>query len=92
MKKLSSALLISLLLLTACSASLQTRRMDTAEDHIVQAEQAAKNNNSSAVTENVGSAKAYFATINDNRSQLTINEQKRLSKLKQRAANVSRRH
>jgi hypothetical protein len=84
------------ILLSACSSiPLQTKRMDLAEDLIVEAEQALaskpKNPPVRFAIENIGTANAYLATVNDNKKFLTGYELKRYELLKHRADGIMTR-
>lgn len=62
--------------------------MNTAEDHIIEAERALSGAYGGVdkpyANANVGTASAYLATVYDNRKFLTDNEQKRYQALTQR--------
>jgi hypothetical protein len=83
--------------LSACSSSssLQSNRLDTAEEHILEAEQALANSAGSAgikiADDNLGTANAYLATLNDHKKYLTENELKRYQALKQRSDGLLKR-
>jgi len=84
-----------LLVVTACStASLQTVRMDKAEEQIILAEQAlsqASSNRAIIAKENAGTANAYLATVRDYIKFLTPNEKARLQTLQQRVNSIVQR-
>lgn len=81
-----------LLFATSCSTnSLQTVRMDKAEEQIILAEQALNQpsaNQRAIVLDNAGTATAYLATVRDYRKFLTANERARLDSLQQRVDRV----
>ena len=87
---------IILLFLTACSSTaLQSKRLNTAEDFIIQAEQALSRSPSNTqiriADENLGTAHAYLATIYDQRKFLSKHELKRYQTLKQRVDGLYKR-
>ena len=87
---------ISLVLISACStgSSLQSLRMDEAEQQIILAEQALaqpSTTNSKVALENAGTATAYLATVRDYIKFLTPNEKARLQTLQQRVDKVTKR-
>jgi len=91
MHNIKRSFLISLLmLLTACGGSLQGGRMDNAEGHIIQAERAITASNARVATDNLGTAKAFLATVNDFKKSLNIHELRRFEALKKREANIER--
>ena len=91
MLNIKKSLLIPLLmLLTACGGSLQSGRMDSAEGHIIQAERALTASNTRVATDNLGTAKAFLATVADFKKSLNIHEQRRFESLKKREANIER--
>ncbi len=91
MHNIKKSLLISLLmLLTACGGSLQSGRMDSAEGHIIQAERALTASNARVATDNLGTAKAFLATVNDFKKSLNIHELRRYEALKKREASIER--
>ena len=100
MKTLSSSLFLYIFIvfqLTSCSSTpLQSKRLEAAETHIMQAEQALANSSDDDIEvrvadENLGTATAYLATINDQKKYLSENEMKQFQALKQRAKDLSRR-
>jgi hypothetical protein len=100
MKTLSSSLFLYIFIvfqLTSCSSTpLQSKRLEAAEAHIMQAEQALANSSDDdsevrVADENLGTATAYLATINDQKKYLSENEMKQFQALKQRAKDLSRR-
>ncbi len=80
------------ILLSACSTtSLQSARMDKAEQQTILAEQALrqKDHNSAVVAkETAGTANAYLATVRDYIKFLTPAEKERLTSLQQRVDRV----
>lgn len=76
--------------LMACSSiPLQSKRLDSAEDHIIQAEQALAGSSSNVqiriADENLGTASAYLDTLKDQKKFMTEPETQRYQSLKQRA-------
>ena len=100
MKTLSSLLFLYTFIvfqLSSCSSTpLQSIRLEAAEIHIMQAEQALANSSGNETEiriadENLGTATAYLATLNDQKKYLSENEMKQYQALKQRAENLSKR-
>ncbi len=99
MKNFIRSVFVSIFILfqfSACStSSLQSNRLDTAEEHILQAEQALANSSGSLgiriADENLGTANAYLATLHDHKKYLTENELKRYQALKQRTDGLLKR-
>ena len=77
-------------LLSACStSSLQTKRLDTAENLIIQAEQTLSSPSGQKykqqINEDLGTANAYLATLNDYKKSLNKAEIERYKALKRRS-------
>ena len=89
------SILITLLLSGCSTAALQTSRLDTAEEYIVQAEQAIGSSPNQTqiiyATESLGTANAYLATLKDNKKHLSKQELERFKALKLRAKNLQNR-
>ncbi len=87
----SMTLLITIFFfLSGCSStSLQSKRLDTAESFIVEAEHILDSpphrDRITAINENLGTANAYLLTLKDNKKYLSENEKKRYPSIKQRA-------
>jgi len=92
-----TVVILSLLLLqTACSQdTLQTDRLNLAENYIGKAEQIVTRSvgekDNILAEESLGTAKAYLETLRDNKKFLTEQEEKRRLELKQRADQLLKR-
>ncbi len=82
-----------IIVLQACSGTpLQTKRLNEAENHIVLAEQSISNpRNINYTQENIGSAKAFLATVNDFKKFLSKVELSRLNALNTRLNSLEKR-
>ncbi|MEE9326385.1 MAG: hypothetical protein V3U71_03745 [Cocleimonas sp.] len=93
----SITLLITILfyLLGCSSISLQSKRLNTAESFIIEAEHilngSPQRGRLTAANENLGTANAYLLTLKDNRKHLSENEKRRYQSLKQRANQLKKR-
>lgn len=87
-------LAFTIISLSACTP-LQSRRLDTAEDYIVEAEQILAgpphHDQVKVADDTIGSAKAYLLTLKDFKKRLNSHELKRYKVLQQRANGVTNR-
>ncbi len=87
-KSLFVSLFIAIIL-QGCSTPLQSSRLNTAEDNIIQAERALASSQIRAAESFHGTAMAYLATLADFKKFMTINEEKRFQALNQREKRLS---
>ena len=96
--KKSLLTLLVLIFLTACSVSkLQSERLDNAEKYLVEAEQISttKQNgsiNNEYLQNTLGTARAFLATVLDNKRFLTKEELKRHAELTKRVNSLSQKY
>jgi hypothetical protein len=89
-KFIFSSFIIAILLQACTSTPLQSSRLNSAEDDILQAEQALSASKVKIAENYLGTAAAYLATVEDYKNRLSSNEKKKYQGLRQREVNISR--